>query len=316
MLVHDAGSTLFTPNLLEKDDWWLGLTRVLHLYIVRCNALYLMQVVAIYRRFARKRMTPSKDCSFRLLLIWSLIFSSWAFSYCCAICLLEIHKHLLLCLRCLIRSRIAGEENLKKAKKEREITDGHVMAFQCVGQIVGEVLRPLGGERCECGPQLSDPPPLFLASRSLCLVFDRPIPPCWQVLFLHLQLSSRLTVVLDTLSTVATSWIMRTWKQAHACVLTRPHLQSCAFFRVRYNCVLISFAFQNIRYLSVPFNMFCLLFLHWLQSKIKMVVICWGHDLPFCFLPGGPFSVQHGSWGSRECQLLCCWRAIWPDQGS
>ncbi|KAI4969212.1 26S proteasome regulatory subunit S10B homolog B-like [Hordeum vulgare subsp. vulgare] len=41
----------------------------------------------------------------------------------------------------------AGEENLKKAKKEREITDGHVKAFQCAGQIVGEVLRPVGGER-------------------------------------------------------------------------------------------------------------------------------------------------------------------------
>ncbi|VAI81661.1 unnamed protein product [Triticum turgidum subsp. durum] len=40
-----------------------------------------------------------------------------------------------------------GEENLKKARKEREITDGHVKAFQSIGQIVGEVLRPLGGER-------------------------------------------------------------------------------------------------------------------------------------------------------------------------
>ncbi|VAI93885.1 unnamed protein product [Triticum turgidum subsp. durum] len=40
-----------------------------------------------------------------------------------------------------------GEENLKKARKEREITDEHVKAFQCVGQIVGEVLRPLAGDR-------------------------------------------------------------------------------------------------------------------------------------------------------------------------
>ena len=83
-----------------------------------------------------------------------------------------------MCLPCLTRSPIAGEENLKKARKEREITDEHVKAFQCVGQIVGEVLRPLGGERCECGPQLSDQPPLFLPSRSLCLVSDRYFPPC------------------------------------------------------------------------------------------------------------------------------------------
>lgn len=60
-----------------------------------------------------------------------------------------------MCLQYLIRSPIAGEENLKKARKEREITDEHVKAFQCVGQIVGEVLRPLAGDRCECHQDLS-----------------------------------------------------------------------------------------------------------------------------------------------------------------
>ncbi|XP_047074583.1 26S proteasome regulatory subunit 10B homolog A-like [Lolium rigidum] len=41
----------------------------------------------------------------------------------------------------------AGRANLKKAKKEFQETEEHIKAFQSTGQIVGEVLRPLGNDR-------------------------------------------------------------------------------------------------------------------------------------------------------------------------
>jgi hypothetical protein len=54
----------------------------------------------------------------------------------------------------LTRFAVAGRANLKKAKKEFQETEEHIKAFQSTGQIVGEVLRPLGNDRCEFECQL------------------------------------------------------------------------------------------------------------------------------------------------------------------
>lgn len=40
------------------------------------------------------------------------------------------------------------KENLRGAKKEYNKTEGDLKSLQCVGQIIGEVLRPLDNERC------------------------------------------------------------------------------------------------------------------------------------------------------------------------
>ena len=43
----------------------------------------------------------------------------------------------------------AGRENQKNAKKNLEKTEEDLKALQSVGQIIGEVLRPLDKERCK-----------------------------------------------------------------------------------------------------------------------------------------------------------------------
>ena len=43
----------------------------------------------------------------------------------------------------------AGRENQKNAKKDLEKTEEDLKALQSVGQIIGEVLRPLDKERCK-----------------------------------------------------------------------------------------------------------------------------------------------------------------------
>jgi 26S proteasome regulatory subunit T4 len=42
-------------------------------------------------------------------------------------------------------------ESVKELKKEYEKTEDDLKALQSVGQIIGEVLRQLDDERCECG---------------------------------------------------------------------------------------------------------------------------------------------------------------------
>jgi hypothetical protein len=42
----------------------------------------------------------------------------------------------------------AGRENLRAAKKEFNKTEDDLKSLQSVGQIIGEVLRPLDNERC------------------------------------------------------------------------------------------------------------------------------------------------------------------------
>jgi 26S proteasome regulatory subunit T4 len=43
----------------------------------------------------------------------------------------------------------AARENLKKAKKDYDKTEDDLKSLQSVGQIIGEVLRPLDSERCK-----------------------------------------------------------------------------------------------------------------------------------------------------------------------
>jgi hypothetical protein len=43
----------------------------------------------------------------------------------------------------------AVRENLKKAKKDYAKTEDDLKSLQSVGQIIGEVLRPLDTERCK-----------------------------------------------------------------------------------------------------------------------------------------------------------------------
>jgi 26S proteasome regulatory subunit T4 len=43
----------------------------------------------------------------------------------------------------------AARENQKNAKKNLEKTEEDLKALQSVGQIIGEVLRPLDKERCK-----------------------------------------------------------------------------------------------------------------------------------------------------------------------
>ena len=43
----------------------------------------------------------------------------------------------------------ALRDNLKAAKKEFDKTEDDLKSLQSVGQIIGEVLRPLDNERCE-----------------------------------------------------------------------------------------------------------------------------------------------------------------------
>jgi 26S proteasome regulatory subunit T4 len=43
---------------------------------------------------------------------------------------------------------VAGRENLRAAKKEFNKTEEDLKSLQSVGQIIGEVLRPLDNERC------------------------------------------------------------------------------------------------------------------------------------------------------------------------
>lgn len=51
-----------------------------------------------------------------------------------------------------VESRVrALREEVKEAKKEYDKTEDDLKALQSVGQIIGEVLRQLDEERCECG---------------------------------------------------------------------------------------------------------------------------------------------------------------------
>ncbi len=45
----------------------------------------------------------------------------------------------------------ALRDDVKEAKKEYDKTEDDLKALQSVGQIIGEVLRQLDEERCECG---------------------------------------------------------------------------------------------------------------------------------------------------------------------
>jgi 26S proteasome regulatory subunit T4 len=47
-----------------------------------------------------------------------------------------------------MRVYFAARENLKAAKKEFNKTEDDLKSLQSVGQIIGEVLRPLDNERC------------------------------------------------------------------------------------------------------------------------------------------------------------------------
>lgn len=47
-------------------------------------------------------------------------------------------------------SEIAVRENLRASKKEFNKTEDDLKSLQSVGQIIGEVLRPLDNERCNC----------------------------------------------------------------------------------------------------------------------------------------------------------------------
>lgn len=44
---------------------------------------------------------------------------------------------------------IAARDNLKNAKKDFGKTEDDLKSLQSVGQIIGEVLRPLDSERCK-----------------------------------------------------------------------------------------------------------------------------------------------------------------------
>jgi len=46
------------------------------------------------------------------------------------------------------KSQIAVRENLRASKKEFNKTEDDLKSLQSVGQIIGEVLRPLDNERC------------------------------------------------------------------------------------------------------------------------------------------------------------------------
>lgn len=48
----------------------------------------------------------------------------------------------------VFRTQIAVRENLRAAKKEFNKTEDDLKSLQSVGQIIGEVLRPLDNERC------------------------------------------------------------------------------------------------------------------------------------------------------------------------
>lgn len=47
----------------------------------------------------------------------------------------------------------ALRDEVREAKKEYDKTEDDLKALQSVGQIIGEVLRQLDEERCECGPK-------------------------------------------------------------------------------------------------------------------------------------------------------------------
>lgn len=47
-------------------------------------------------------------------------------------------------------TQIAVRENLRASKKEFNKTEDDLKSLQSVGQIIGEVLRPLDNERCNC----------------------------------------------------------------------------------------------------------------------------------------------------------------------
>lgn len=49
----------------------------------------------------------------------------------------------------LVVSGFAVRENLRGAKKEFGKTEDDLKSLQSVGQIIGEVLRPLDNERCK-----------------------------------------------------------------------------------------------------------------------------------------------------------------------
>jgi ATP-dependent 26S proteasome regulatory subunit len=48
------------------------------------------------------------------------------------------------------KSKTAVRENLRGSKKEFNKTEDDLKSLQSVGQIIGEVLRPLDNERCNC----------------------------------------------------------------------------------------------------------------------------------------------------------------------
>ncbi len=49
----------------------------------------------------------------------------------------------------LVNPEFSVRENLRASKKEFNKTEDDLKSLQSVGQIIGEVLRPLDNERCE-----------------------------------------------------------------------------------------------------------------------------------------------------------------------
>lgn len=63
--------------------------------------------------------------------------------------LLYLFLFMVIFLRLGWRCRYAVRENLRGAKKEFNKTEDDLKSLQSVGQIIGEVLRPLDNERCQ-----------------------------------------------------------------------------------------------------------------------------------------------------------------------
>ena len=58
----------------------------------------------------------------------------------------------------LFKKRITVRFSLKDLEKDYEKTENDIKAIQSVGQIIGEVMKQLDDERCECSQPLIDFP--------------------------------------------------------------------------------------------------------------------------------------------------------------
>ena len=65
-------------------------------------------------------------------------------------------------------------ESVAAAKKEFDKTEDDLKALQSVGQIIGEVLRQLDAERCECPSTAhASPPGCLLTMHAQCMLMWR-----------------------------------------------------------------------------------------------------------------------------------------------